>query len=616
MTKDNLIRWCRPARNFLGALCLILMPYASFGLFEYVTGNLANIPPYMAALNIAWISVLYLAVFAVSGSSKTAVPVVSLFLYALSLGETFVVEFRARPIMLWDVTAFTTAMTVAENYRFQVTEAMKMAGVGVLAMNVVTMLFPFRVRGRWLRGVLAGTGAGAIAGFGLWFFASLVPSWDLRINMWAMTDTYEKYGYILATAVSGQYMLPNKPEGYSPGRVEEIYEEAAAQEGPERESVTPVNVICIMNESLSDLAVAGDFETNQEYFPFISSLRENTVRGSLCVPVFGSMTSNSEFEFLTGDTMAFLPNGCSAYQFYIHPGLGTLVSTLSDQGYRSVAVHPYPGANWNRETCYENMGFDEFLDIEDFSYPAQLRNYTSDQADYEMLINLVQQKEDPSDRLFLFNVTMQNHGGYEGTYENFPQEVWLTGDMEGKYPKADQYLSLMKRSDDAFRFLLEYFSNSSEPTMILMFGDHQPSVENEFYDEIAGRPSSQVPAGESIMWYETPFLIWTNYDSPEKDMGRLGAVYLSSQMLSQAGLEMTPYNRFLLDLQEVLPVIHPFGVYTADGAYYSWEEARSEGFPYREQIMEYEYLVYNQLFDTRHTVEEMFLLEGEAEGGK
>ena len=81
--------------------------------------------------------------------------------------------------------------------------------------------------------------------------------------------------------------------------------------------ITPVNIICIMNESLADLKTAGDFETNREYFPFLNSLEENTVRGSLCVPVFGSMTSNTEFEFLTGDSMALLPSNCIAYQFSI-----------------------------------------------------------------------------------------------------------------------------------------------------------------------------------------------------------------------------------------------------------------------------------------------------------
>lgn len=108
------------------------------------------------------------------------------------------------------------------------------------------------------------------------------------------------------------------------------------------------------------------------------------------------------------------------------------------------------------------------------------------------------------------------------------------GDMEGKYPKADQYLSLVKRSDDAFAYLLDYFSHSDEPTMIVMFGDHQPSVEDEFFDEVYGTPSYEVPVKDRLMWYETPFIIWTNYEQPSEDMGKLGAVYLSSYVLKLA----------------------------------------------------------------------------------
>ena len=47
--------------------------------------------------------------------------------------------------------------------------------------------------------------------------------------------------------------------------------------------------------------------------------------------------------------------------------------------------------------------------------------------------------------------------------------------------------------------------------------------------------------------------IWTNYEQPSEDMGKLGAVYLSSYVLKLAGLDMTPYNRFLLELSETYP---------------------------------------------------------------
>ena len=640
MTKENKIKIIKYIWYIVGTVSLLMAPVVSYFMFEYVTGNLDTVPYYMAALNIGWIYVLYLALFAVTGRTRIAVPAASCVLYVISLAETFVVAFRSRPIMLWDVMAFRTAMTVSGNYEFFITRQMKTAFVLLLLMNVFLWFTPRRVRGWKLRLAVGGGIAASIAGYGAWFFAVLVPSWGLGINMWAINGTYQEYGYVLSTAVSLQYVVKKPPQGYSNARLKEIYnrlEESiyaeagngqaypvksqAYPESPENpenpenrpeegQPVTPVNLICIMNESLAELKTAGDFTTNTEYFPFMDSLEENTVRGSLCVPVFGSMTSNTEFEFLTGDSMALLPANSIAYQFNVKPDTYSMVSTLKDQGYYSVAMHPYPGENWNRVECYQNMGFDAFLDQEFYEGSEELRNYVSDEADYQKLIQVVEAKENPEDKLFIFNVTMQNHGGYEGTYDNFEQEVWLTGEYEGKYPKTDQYLSLMKRSDQAFQYLVEYFSRIDEPTMIVMFGDHQPSVEDEFYDDIAGMPSSEITVQEHLMWYETPFIIWTNYSMPSEDMGRLGAVYLSSEVLWRANLEMTPYNRFLLAMKEDLPVVHFLGCYDREGTYYYWAKAESERCPYQDTVLDYEALVYNHSLD-RKKFKELFVIDSE-----
>lgn len=592
-------------------LAFLLMPVVSYVAFEYVTGNLATILPDLAMLNILWIGALYLAVFALCQTTRIAVPIVSVLLFGVSLAETFVESFRGTPIMIWEVLAVRTAMTVAGNYHFELSERMKYAGAALAALNVLLWFFPVRVRG-WRKRLAVGiVGISCAAGFAANFYLQIVPSKMLGINMWAMNDTYQQYGYLLSTAVSLKYVVKTPPHGYSLARLEEIYreiEEAMAEEGAgEEEGVQPMNLICIMNESLSELKVVGDFTTNQEYLPFIGDLRENTVRGNLCVPVFGSMTSNTEFEFLTGDSMAMLPSGSIAYQFYVKPGACTLVSALKEQGYYSVAMHPFPRENWNRDKCYRNMGFDEFWDYDSYGDSSLIRNYVSDRSDYRKIIQAVEDKENPDDRLFVFNVTMQNHGGYDVLYEDFRQEVYLTGGAKGKYPKADQYLSLMKESDEAFRELLEYFKECEEPTMILLFGDHQPGVEDEFFDEIAGKASSQMSAPEQLVWYQTPFIIWTNYGQPYQDLGDLGAVYLSSYLLKLAGLRLTPYHQFLLEMAESLPVVHPIGFFAPDGTYYSWQEAESEQCPYREMVLEYECLVYNHSLDGR-TVGKLFSL--------
>lgn len=547
----------------------------------------------------------YLAAFGIFGNTRFSLPLVSLFFYSLSVAETFVMEFRQNPIMLWDIFSLPTALSVAQNYHFSFSMEMKTAGMVLLNINYLFLFFPLRARGLKQR-LAAGIGSfGLLAAYVSVFFRQIVPAWALVINMWAMQESFDTYGYILATAVSAQYLVKKPPRGYSHAHLQELAEKIengtyfAGESISENKGIRPVNLICIMNESLADLRVAGEFTTNKDYFPFLHGLTENTVKGSLCVPVFGAMTSNTEFEFLTGDSMALFPVNTTAYQFYVRPDTKSLVSTLKAQGYRAVAMHPYPPENWNRDKCYASMGFDAFLSWDDFLGSEVLRYYVSDRGNYQKIIEEVEKKESPSDKLFIFNVTMQNHGGYDEVNESFPHEIYLTGENRGKFPKTDQYLSLMLESDRAFQELTEYFSRVDEPTMLVMFGDHQPGIEEEFYNHIAGRPSGEIPDEEHLIWYQTPLVIWTNYSQPSQDLGKLGAVYLSSYVLERANLSMSPFQRFLGRMSKKLPVIHPIGCYGQDGAYYTWEEARSASCPFSTLVQDYEGMVYNHSLDVQ-----------------
>lgn len=583
----------------------MFMPVLSFLLFEWVTGNLFHLSRPFLVLGILWTAVFYLAAFGIFGNTRFSLPLVSLFFYSLSVAETFVMEFRQNPIMLWDIFSLPTALSVAQNYHFSFSMEMKTAGMVLLNINYLFLFFPLRARGLKQR-LAAGIGSfGLLATYVSVFFRQIVPAWALVINMWAMQESFDTYGYILATAVSAQYLVKKPPRGYSHAHLQELAEKIengtyfAGESISENKGIRPVNLICIMNESLADLRVAGEFTTNKDYFPFLHGLTENTVKGSLCVPVFGAMTSNTEFEFLTGDSMALFPVNTTAYQFYVRPDTKSLVSTLKAQGYRAVAMHPYPPENWNRDKCYASMGFDAFLSWDDFLGSEVLRYYVSDRGNYQKIIEEVEKKESPSDKLFIFNVTMQNHGGYDEVNESFPHEIYLTGENRGKFPKTDQYLSLMLESDRAFQELTEYFSRVDEPTMLVMFGDHQPGIEEEFYNHIAGRHSGEIPDEEHLIWYQTPLVIWTNYSQPSQDLGKLGAVYLSSYVLERANLSMSPFQRFLGRMSKKLPVIHPIGCYGQDGAYYTWEEARSASCPFSTLVQDYEGMVYNHSLDVQ-----------------
>lgn len=354
------------------------------------------------------------------------------------------------------------------------------------------------------------------------------------------------------------------------------------------------NIIAIMNESFSDLMAVGDMEVTKDYMPFIRKLKENTIKGYTYSSVFGGNTANSEFEFLTGNTMAFLPDNSVPYQLFLRSRTAGLTYTLGAQGYGPLyALHPYYKTGYSRYKIYPLMGFDRFYTSDDFSVFTDTVNYhITDHEDYDKIIELYEESQDEDSPFYLFNVTMQNHGSYDGSLLETGDSVRLKGNLEG-FSKAEQYLNMVKMSDKALKRLIHYFEKVDEPTVIVFFGDHQPDLEDSFYDTLLGEKVEDLQGEELEQLYKVPFLIWANYDIEEQTIERTSNNYLSTYLADVAGLEKTGYLEFLTDLREEVPCINAIGYWGSDGNFYELEDESS---PYYDLIHQYNLLEYNNLF--------------------
>ena len=608
----------------------LLVPFLMLLVSEGVTGNLLRLFAPGVVLGTAVYYILYLGVFFFAGTTKASWLLLNLAVYGLAAGEYFVISFRERPAMIWDVLALRTAMTVSANYRFTVTPRLVFTFLGTLLLGIGSWKVPLRLENRKIRWKARGAWAGVTAAFAVLLYGVLTPALKLSVPMWDPIISFERQGFLLSTVLSLETLFPQKPAGYETETARKLLErlekEAGAGEEPgsetellgRNETVVPENVICIMNESFADLRIfnglvsGNSFETDGPFLSYYDSLSENAQKGWLYVPVFGAMTANSEYEFLTGNSCAFVPQGSIPYQFYTKPGDGSLARVFGEAGYRTVAMHPYPGYNWNRTEAYENLGFDEFLDQDYYEASGFLdeeetggsadsrmpRGYLSDAADYEALIRQVEEKE-PGEKLFLFNVTMQNHGGYE--VADFPADVHVTavngGDCLGEYPKADQYLTLMKRSDEALKILLDYFSACSQPTLIVLFGDHEPSVETSFYEALYGTRWSQVPGEQKRYSFVTPYLIWSNYERDAGDLGDMSAFMLGGQVLRAAGMEAGGFGYAVERLRGEYPMVHSMGLLTRDGQFLDVLETGT--LDLSQTVKEYHTLQYYRMFEEK-----------------
>ena len=199
-------------------------------------------------------------------------------------------------------------------------------------------------------------------------------------------------------------------------------------------------------------------------------------------------------------------------------------------------------------------------------------------------------------------------GGYTYTGNDFTETVSLEG-YENNYPDVEQYLSLLRETDKAVEYLLTYFSKIEDDVVIVFFGDHQPSLGDSFYREIEGSSADSLDAQQNR--YKVPFFIWANYDMEETYVECTSLNYLSSYVYQAAGIPLPPYNRFLLEMEYVIPSINGNGFYSTRLQCYLPFDMASEA--EKEWLLAYEMLQYNNLFDRHDRSEVLFVAAEEKE---
>lgn len=560
----TLLYWVQEKRVLLLSRTLWLLgPLVSFFAVECMIGNWVPVP-YSCMLsgkeillNLVWYYMVAGLLYGICGRRKLSAILCASFFLVIGLIDSYFFAFRGRVIFPSDLLALRTAMNVIGEYQF-LPSAEQVEGALLIAVYVLGMALTPRSHGRVRQNwrVVVPVTVLCVGYVAVFFFSPFLARTGFEGKLWTSLWRTRENGVVLNFTINLRYSTLEKPDDYDEriAALTQAYESEPSVTDPE--TVCP-NIIAIMNESLCDLSVLG-ISTNEPSMPFLQSLTEHTIKGYTYVSVFGGHTANSEYEFLTGNSISFLPVGTVAYQMFTHPGDYSLVGQLKQMGYYSIAMHPYASSGWNRVSVYQRYGFDEMHFIEDFQQLAFIRDYCSDWSNYENLISVYEQHRSgtcANQPLFLFNVTMQNHGGYTANWDGLKQTVWLTGELENQFEAVDMYLSLARESDLAFQKLVEYFQTVQEPTVILMFGDHQPGLANEFYEAVFGVSKDSLSPTEAMCLYQVPYVIWANYDLEEKSYADCSLNYLSTVLLDAISYPKTGYQQFLSEMMQSLPIL-------------------------------------------------------------
>lgn len=567
-----------PVHPVIHILFALVIPVGCFYTFETLTHQMSTMIELAKRLNIAFYYWLFLFVFFIAGRTSISMAICVSAIAIIGVGNYFVVMFRSNPIVPWDIYSFETAMSVADNYVFSVDWALAEHIAMFILMLIVGVRTNIRLNKKILRPIL--TVAMCIPAY---FYISYLWQDNLERNT-GLNDTlfnakymHSKDGFFVSFILDIHFLQIEEPKNYSDEYALSLLNEQKVEKVETPEELP--DIIAIMDETFSDPAVLGEFETNKDYMPFVHSILRgevaNTISGYADVSVLGGNTANSEFEFLTGNSMAFFPNGSVPYLQYIRDGISTIVPQLEEYGYTTYGTHPYRAKGWNREFIYDLMGFDYRYFQGSFPFEDKLRNYVSDEADFKSILEWRNNTEGP---FFMFNVTMQNHSNYGGDFDNFDPQIVakFKNTYSNKY--LNKYLSLMYETDQDVASLLSELSQSDRKTIVVFWGDHQPNdyVVRPIYKEY-GLDFDNQTYEQQQQRQKTPFFIWANYDIQEQTNVEISLNYLNILLFETAGLQLDEYQTFRKNLwQGQIPMMNAVGYRNDDGDLVEYDDAPEE----------------------------------------
>lgn len=588
---------------YLKTLILIIVPVLIFLYAQLFCNGKIFFEPKRMLLNFLFIYFIIGFFYCICGKIKISLYLTTILIFIVGIINHFITTFRGTPLVPWDIFSLNVALTVLPTFKFRIT--------GNLILGTILFIIAFLILRKskfdsfknstlkilYRIFVLIGTVAFTVC----FYLTNIVSLFELDEN-WDPKEEYHNNGLVASLFKQSRNLIIYTPEGYDVNSIKELAESIKVPliNNEDDEEYEMPNIIAIMNESFADLSVIGNFSTTSEYLPFFNNLSKNTIKGNLHVSIFGATTPNSEWEFLTSNSMAFVPKRTVPYQQYVLRKSYSLASILKEQGYITNAIHCYYPQGYNRNLAYPRLGFDAFYSINELEDLEYIREYPDDLSTYKNIIKLYESK-DENKKLFNFTLTMQNHGSY--TDENFVNTIIAEN---GEYPKLDQYLSLIKIADQSLKYLLDYFEVQEEHTIIVLFGDHQPYVEDEFYDTLLSRNYADINSKEATEnKYITPFMIWANYDIGSenyKNITDISANYLASLVLDVAKIQKTPYLQFLDGLRQEIPIITGNGYMDKNGMYHEFSEETE----YNKLIEDYHYLQFNNMFDNSNKLTSLF----------
>lgn len=334
-------------------------------------------------------------------------------------------------------------------------------------------------------------------------------------------EAYDTYGFTYCFFRSTVDRGIEEPKNYSEMTIDEILSSIGSDKTVKAKDKP--NIIMIQLESFMDPAYFKNLTFEKDPVPNYRRLKEEGTSGLLSVPSVGSGTANTEFEVLCGMSLDYFGTGEYPYKTILQErNCETVCYDLAEEGYTSHAFHNHTGTFYNRNTVFKNLGFNTFTPIEYMtSYDVNPLGWAKDYVLEDYITEAVASTAGPD---FVFAVSVQGHGKYPAEPVDGESLIKAYGVEDPLLLHQYEYYAYqLFETDDFIGKLKDKLEKSDEKYVLVLYGDHQPSIEYTT-DEISldSKHSSE-------------YVIWTNYsNTPERH--DLEAFQLSSYVMGKIGM--------------------------------------------------------------------------------
>ncbi len=371
-----------------------------------------------------------------------------------------------------------------------------------------------------------------------------------------LAQGYKDYGFIYSFSSSALDTGMSTPEGYSEEAVQSVLERTRGSTETKSETDASLvkttttktqssyedadetneipeetqeweypNIIVVLLESFINPDMVNFLQTSEEAVPNFEYLFENYSSGYVEVPVVGAGTANTEFEILTGMAMQYFGLGEIPYKTILKDtSCESIASDLKSVGYAAHVVHNNGGNFYSRANAFSQMGFDTFtckevIDIQEYT---PLGTWPTD----HVLVGEVEKTLDytPDQQDFIYVITVGTHGDYQ-QYELIedPEIRVQSVEDEGMAWAWEYYVNMLHETDKFIGELIDMLEERDEPTYVVMFGDHLPTM---------GLTEEDMATGSL---FEMEYVTWNNLGMEKKDSS-MTSYQLLADTLEELGL--------------------------------------------------------------------------------